>query len=309
MNPTVSIIMPCLNGERHIQTAINSVQAQTFGDFELIVVDNGSTDRTPEILRSVNDPRLKILALSERGVSRARNLGLREARGAFIAFLDADDEWAPDFIEKMIVRLENRPEYALAYCGWRNIGTSGIRGEPYIPPDYEGVDKLAALLVDCPWPIHAALTRREVIQSVGGFNPRFAIGEDFLLWLEIATSHPIVRIPEVLAYYHHHGGQQVTKSKVQVALTTAEVQKHFLSSHPEIARTLGHKKTRRAIYGTLLDRGYAYYWRRDLVPARTIFRRVMKSGYGTLKDWLYMLPSLIPLILHRKLIQIFESRS
>ena len=86
MNPTVSIIMPCYNGMRHIQAAIDSVLTQTFDDFELIVVDNGSTDRTPEILGSVNDPRLRVLTLSERGVSRARNLGLREARGAFHRF-------------------------------------------------------------------------------------------------------------------------------------------------------------------------------------------------------------------------------
>ena len=78
--PLISVIMPCLNGEQHIQAAIDSVLAQTFGDFELIVVDNGSADRTPEILDAVNVPRLRVLTLSERGVSLARNLGLRAAR-------------------------------------------------------------------------------------------------------------------------------------------------------------------------------------------------------------------------------------
>src|SRR4030042_308579 len=91
--PLISVIMPCLNGERHIQAAIDSVLAQTFDDFELIVVDNGSTDRTPEILDAVNDPRLRVLTLTDRGVSLARNLGLRAARGTFIAFIDSDDSW------------------------------------------------------------------------------------------------------------------------------------------------------------------------------------------------------------------------
>jgi len=105
MNPIVSIIMPCLNGERHIQAAIDSVLAQTFDDFELIVVDNGSTDRTPEILAAVNDSRLSVFIMPERGVSLARNLGSHKARGAFIAFLDSDDTWSAEFLEKMYTAL------------------------------------------------------------------------------------------------------------------------------------------------------------------------------------------------------------
>ncbi len=162
--------------------------------------------------------------------------------------------------------------------------------------------------MDCPWPIHAALTRRERIDAAGKFNPRFAIGEDFLMWLEIAAKHSITRVPDVLAYYHHHSGQQATGSRIRVVVATVEVQKYFFSSHPEVIQNLGGRKIRQLIYGTLLDRGYAYYWRRDLVPARLIFRKIMRSGYGTFKDWLYMLPSLLPLVLHRKLIQLFGAQ-
>lgn len=135
--PLISIIMPCLNGERHIQAAIDSVLAQTCDDFDLIVVDNGSTDRTSEILGSVNDPRLRVFTLPERGVSRARNRGLREARGTFIAFLDSDDTWSAEFLEKMHTALASDPKAVLAYCGWQNLGLPGPRGEPFVPPDYE----------------------------------------------------------------------------------------------------------------------------------------------------------------------------
>lgn len=304
----ISVVMPCFNCAAHLERGMRSVLSQSYRDIELILINDGSTDDSLQVASAIEDSRIIIISQSNQGVSAARNKGLSVARGRYVAFLDADDEWAPEFLEKMFARLEDRPECALAYCGWQNIGMPGLRGEPYIPPDYEGADKLATLLADCPWPIHAALTRREMIYSVGGFNPRFAIGEDFLLWLEIALSHPIVRVPEVLAYYHHHGGQQATRSRVQVALATTGVQKHFLSVHPEALHALGRKKARRVIYGTLLDRGYAYYWRRDLVPARAIFRKVMRSAYGAPKDWRYMLISLLPLSVHRKLIQLFETR-
>ena len=125
--PHISIIMPCLNSERHIRTAIDSVLAQTFGDFELIVVDNGSTDRTPEILAAVNDSRLSVFIMPERGVSLARNLGLHKARGTFIAFLDSDDTWSAEFLEKMHTALASDPKAVLAYCGWQNLGTGASR--------------------------------------------------------------------------------------------------------------------------------------------------------------------------------------
>jgi len=300
--------MPCHNGAAHVAKSVLSVLDQTHKNFELIVIDDGSVDGSFKVLSSFDDQRIKVFSQPHSGVSRARNNGISNVKGEYIAFLDSDDTWEASFLERMVTSLELNPDAALAYCGWQNLGVDGRQGEPFIPPDYETPEKPELLLMENRWPIHAALTRSEFIRKAGGFNPRFAIGEDFLLWLEIAVSHPVVRVPEVLAYYHHHGGQQATRSKVQVALVTTEVQRHFLSVHPEAVHALGRKKARRLIYGTLLDRGYAYYWRRDLVPARAIFRRVMRSAYGAPKDWRYMLSSLLPLSIHRKLIQLFERR-
>lgn len=300
--PLISIIMPCLNGAEHIQTAIDSVLAQTFGDYELIVVDNGSTDRTPEILAAVNDPRLKVLSWGERGVSLARNLGLREARGSMIAFLDSDDTWNAEFLEKMHKALMSDAKAVLAYCGWQNLGLPGPRSEPFIPPDYETPDKAATLLAGCRWPIHACLTRHAAITGVDGFNTRLTIGEDYLLWMEVSVIGPIIRVPEVLASYHHHDGVQATHNQALAALDTLKAKQIFLQRHPGIVAQLGAHRIESLTWDKLIQQGNALHWQGDLKSARPVFRKALLAGHGSFSAKLRMLPSLLPFWLHRAIL-------
>jgi len=302
MNPTVSIIMPCFNGKQYIQAAIDSVLKQTFDDFELIVVDNGSTDCTPEILDSVNDPRLRVFTLSERGVSRARNLGLREARGAFIAFLDCDDTWSAAFLEKMHTVLASNPKAVLAYCGWQNLGLPGPRGEPFVPPDYENPDKIATLLEGCRWPIHACLTRHAAIVEAGGFNTHLTIAEDYLLWMEVSVTGTIIRVPEVLAQYHHHDGVQATRNQTLAALDTFKAKQLFFRRHPEVTKQLGPDKIEFLTWDKLMQQGNVLHWQGDIESARPIFRKVLLAGHGSFSAKLRMLPSLLPLSVHRTIL-------
>jgi glycosyltransferase involved in cell wall biosynthesis len=300
--PLISVIMPCLNAERFLGEAVASVIEQTLSDLELIVIDNGSTDRTPDILRSFGDRRLCMLRENERGVSRARNTGLRHARGAFVAFLDADDTWAPDFLRKLHAVLASRPDAALAYCGWQNVGLEGPRGEPYLPPDYEGAGKMAELLVNNRWPIHAALTRRSSIAEVGGFDTRLIIAEDYLFWLELAARGTVIRVPEVLARYRHHSCEQATGNRALASLHVLQAKHAFLRRHPEIAAHLGEERIESLTWGHLLQEGNALYWHGDLEHARPVLRRALLAGRGTLLDRLRMLPTLLPLKLHRAIV-------
>ena len=125
-NPAVSVVIPLLNKASHISRALDSVFAQTVQDFEIIVVEGGSTDNSPEIVRGFRDPRIRLILQDKKrpGVSAARNIGIHESRSEFIAFLDADDEWRPRFLET-IIRLRQRfPDaglYATSYClGYRS---------------------------------------------------------------------------------------------------------------------------------------------------------------------------------------------
>src|SRR5512139_3430069 len=298
MAPPISIIMPCLNAERHIKAAVASVVGQSFSDFELLIVDNGSTDRTQEILGTLTDPRIKTLKLDKRGVSLARNFGLQHACGEYIAFLDSDDAWSREFLEKMHLALQARPDAVLGYCGWQNVGLKGPRSDPFVPPDYEGPNKSEALLEGCRWPIHGALTRRSAIAAAGDFNTDLTIAEDYLLWMEVSVTGAIVRVPEVLAQYHHHDGMQATHNLALAALDTLRAKQMFLSRHPEVAGQLGSAKIESLTWEKLIQQGNALHWKGDLENARPVFRKALLAGHGSLSAKLRMLPSLLPLKLH-----------
>lgn len=306
MNELVSIIMPCFNAAQHLPRSFASVLDQTYPNLELIAVDDGSSDGTLAWLQAQTDSRVRVLSQPNRGVSAARNAGLRLTRGQYVAFLDSDDTWSPEFIKRMLFALEQNKGAAIAYSGWQNLGVAGGRGEPFIPPDYEVPDKQAALLVGNRWPIHAALTRKERVIEARGFDESLAIAEDYLLWLEIASYHPIIRVPEAIAFYHHHSGVQATNNTIRAAKQTLEAKTKFLVRHPDMAANIGRNRIRKLLYGELLAQGYQFYWQRDIETARAIFRRVMRAGYGSISDWTYMLPSLLPVSIHRKLLKIFS---
>ena len=302
MKPRISIVMPCYNCATHLSASIGSVLAQTAADWELIVVDDGSTDASAAIVAAIDDPRIRLIRQANAGVSAARNRALGEAGCEYIAFLDADDTWAPTFLEKMATVLDAQAHAVLVYCGWQNLGLPGGRGAPFVPPDYETLAKLETLFCGCRWPIHAALTRRAAIVAAGGFNPRYTNAEDYALWLQIATVAPIARVAEVLAFYHFHSGTQASANLARAALQFFEAQQSFLCAHPGFTHKLGWAMRRHLTYGALLKSGYECYWKRDLPAARIIFRHVMLAGYGSLRDWKYMLPALLPLAWHQRMV-------
>jgi len=305
--PLISVIMPCFNGSKFLNRSIESVFNQTYSNIELIVVNDGSTDDSLAILNTLRDPRLIIINQENTGVCKARNRAITQAKGEFIAFLDADDTWESECLFKLYQAFIKRPETVLAYCGWQNIGLPGGRGDPFIPPDYEKLNKLELLFKNCCWPIHAALTRRCAIDEAGGFDESLLTSEDFLLWLKIASQHVICLVPEVLAYYHFHGGEQATQKTAKTAINHWLAQKTFLQDNPTLKAKFDKKLLAKLMHGELLRRAYECYWKRDLKAARTIFKAVIKTGYGSFNDWKYMLPSMLPYSIHSALLKKMDS--
>ncbi len=297
--PLVSIVMPCFNAEAHLERSIGSVLAQAFTHWELIAIDDGSRDGTLAQLQRFQDGRIRVIGQSNMGVSGARNTGLKQCTGDYIAFLDADDTWSPRFLQTMVCKLESAPDTVLAYCGWQNLGIEDNRGEPFVPPDYEGPGKTLALLQGCRWPIHASLTRRGAIECAGGFETSLRIGEDYLLWMEVAAQGPIVRVQEVLAFYHHHEGPQATDNRALAALDTLKAKQIFTARHPDLVRKVGRTQVNAAVWTPVINQASELYWGGNLEGARPLFRRALLAGQGSMKDKVRMLPSLLPLWLHR----------
>jgi len=290
--------MPCYNAAPFVREAVHSVLDQTYPDTELVIVDDGSTDGSIDLLKSLakeHPDRIDLLFQHHEGPYTARNHGLRHARGRRLAFLDADDWWRQDFLQRLNDALEANNDAALAYCGWQNVGLEGKRGDPYVPPDYEGAEKAKQFLrAASPWPIHAALVRREAVEEAGGFQTYLPTCMDYDFWLRIGLSRPVVLVPEVMAFYRHQREGQIISRQWRQAQNTWIVKKTLLHQHPELVAGLDHNELRSLIDGGLLRRGYDNYWRRDLVSARRIFRLALRTGSWQLKDLQYLFPALLP---------------
>lgn len=287
-----------------------SVLDQSHSEIELVVVDDGSTDSSTDIVKNLakaHPGKIRLLQQCQQGPYVARNLGLAHATGQFIAFLDADDWWREDFLENMHTALMENSNAALAYCGWQNTGLEGRRGEPYVPPDYEQEGKAERFLqAASPWPIHAALVRRRPIDAIGGFQTYLPTCMDYDFWLRIGIAHPIILVPEVMAFYRHHKGGQIISKQWRQAQNVWTVKKTFARQCPELISDLSNKKLRSLIDGGLLRRGYDNYWRRDLISARRIFRLALRTGIWKAKDLRYLLPALLPERLYLALIGLAE---
>lgn len=295
--PLISVIMACYNAASYVEEAVSSVLRQTYPHTEVIVVDDGSRDASPDIVKHLAEThpgRVRLKHLKHSGPYPARNLGLSHARGDYIAFLDADDWWREDCLEKLLGTLqENGAD--LTYCGWQNVGEHMLNPEPYIPPAYETEDPAAAFLKSCPWPIHAALVRRSVLDAVEGFSERLFSSMDYDLWLRVlAHTSNIVRVPEVMAYYRWHGQGQISTTRWKQVLDAVQVRRDFITHHPDMVKHLSSEALYQLVDGQLLHEAYRTYWSRDLLNAQKLFRAAFARRAWHAKDLKYLLPALLP---------------
>ena len=193
--PSVSVVMPLYNKEAGVKRAVESVLNQTVSNFELIVVNDGSTDRGPDVVRKINDNRIRIFNQENAGVSAARNRGIKEAKSDLIAFLDADDEWKPDFLETILHLKENFPSCSVFATNYIFREVNGkhhlpiIRGLPSHPwegilENYFGI----AIKSDPPLWTSAVAVTKTAIKSIGLFPVGVTGGEDLLTWARLSIS-------------------------------------------------------------------------------------------------------------------------
>ena len=307
----ISVVMPCFNARRFVEHAVSSALGQDYENIELIVVDDGSSDGSRDILAKLAlayPGRMTLLHQANQGPYPARNLGLRHARGSFIAFLDADDYWATDCLRKLHSAIESA-EADLAYCGWQNVGEGAAGKEPYVPPDYLATDPVPLFLRDCPWPIHAALSRRSLLERIGGFSTRLFSAMDYDLWLRVfAETRNIVRVPEALAFYRWHGEGQISSTKWRQVMDAWQVRRDFARRHSQLVAHISPAALRELLDGSVLSSAYAAYWKRDLVSAQRLFRVAARHGSWRVCDAKFVLPSLLPGALYRRLIAVADSR-
>ena len=201
--PTISIVIPAYNAESTILETVESVQQQTFSDIEIILINDGSTDRTLELLQKIEDDRLKIFSYENGGLSVARNRGIANATGEFISFIDADDLWTPDKLELQLGALKSNPQAGVAYS-WTYYFSHDPQKDSYLgnSVNFSG-DVFTQLLLKNFMASSGSnpLIRRKAIESVGGFDPALNFCEDWDFYLRLAVDCFFVVVPKYQIFY------------------------------------------------------------------------------------------------------------
>ena len=198
MQPVVSVIIPTYNREQYIQKALDSVLAQTYQRFEIIVIDDGSTDSTRTMISAYKE-NVHYLYQENQGISRARNTGIKNSHGDYIAFLDSDDYWLPEKTELQIALLQKHPEYGMAASRCASIRLDGSFREKNRPGTSGWV--LENLFQANFIRTSAAIIRRECFDRIGLFDEELKECEEYDLWLRIAAHYPVGFINRSLAVY------------------------------------------------------------------------------------------------------------
>ncbi|MDP5337298.1 MAG: glycosyltransferase [Nodularia sp. (in: cyanobacteria)] len=199
--PTISVVIPAYNCEKTIQATIESVLNQTFTNFELIIINDGSQDSTLDIVSQIKDTRIKVFSYPNAGGNVTRNRGLHHAIGEFVSFLDADDIWTPDKLQVQLQALQNNPDAQVAYSWTDYINENGeiFLSGTHITANGDVYEKL--IITNFLESGSNPLIRREAVLELGGFDESLPAAQDWDMWLRLAARYSFVAVPSVQILY------------------------------------------------------------------------------------------------------------
>lgn len=249
----VSVIIAAYNAERYIQGAIESALSQTYKDIELIVVDDGSIDRTAEIVKNFDSKVEYIRHTENKGLSAARNRGISKAKGEYIAFLDADDVWMPTKIEDQIGLFESNKDLALVYSNCYKINRLGIEmGMLFDPIKLHRGFVFEKFLSDSFIATSSVVMKKQVLNELGVFDERLFVSQDFDLYLRVAEYHKIDFVGSPLVKYRIHPNALSSKERklmLEEAIKITRFYRDKISSkNPDLARRLDKRITKYMFY-------------------------------------------------------------
>lgn len=212
----ISIIIPLYNKEQSIASTLQTVLKQTYQDFEIIIVNDGSTDHSVEEVKKVTDPRIRLIHQSNAGVSAARNRGIEEAKGEYIAFLDADDEWKSDYLKTQYELTQKYPECSVFACNYEYKDTQGkvtptiIRKLPFKGED--GILSNYFEVTCCSNPplwTSAVMVNKKALEAISVFPIGVTLGEDLITWAKFSVHYKIAFSKKIVAIYNFRTTKQL----------------------------------------------------------------------------------------------------
>lgn len=278
MNPCVSVVIPAFNAEEFIRETLDSVLSQTFQDFEIIVVDDGSVDRTGDIVIEYGHP-VRYIKTENHGPSHARNVGIRSSKGRYVAFLDADDLWTPEKLAVQISFLEQRQDVGFVFADMEMFNNDKITMPSYfqslkdplvrakIPGHHDILDDPTSLLLKCNVvPTGTVVVRRDCLEHTELFDEKISNVEDLDLWIRLSLVCRFGCIPNVLKRKRDHQGN-ISKNRYK-ALSAAiymceKLSRNFPQFKDRYRREIMRRVSRH--HGTF---GYYYFQKNTMKKAR-----------------------------------------
>ncbi len=230
--PKISVIIPAYNAMNYLPETLESVFKQTFTDFEILIINDGSSDNLVEWVSQIADSRVKLISQVNQGVSAARNTGISNSQGEYIAFLDADDLWEPTKLEKQLNCLEANPKVGLAYTWTAFINQLSQPTGVSIVSHAEGNVWEEILVRDMISTGSSTMIRAECFDRVGLFDSNLSLGEDRDMWTRIAAIYPFAVIKESLTLYRRHP-QNTSKTNKKIIPQLSQVIEKIFQNTPE----------------------------------------------------------------------------
>ncbi|WP_067148852.1 glycosyltransferase family 2 protein [Pseudotamlana agarivorans] len=288
MTPYFSVVIPLYNKEKYIEATLLSVFNQTFKNFEIIIINDGSQDNSIAIVQTLNDPRIKLYSIENQGVSFARNLGIKNASSNYIALLDADDQWYPNHLQTMHDLIVDFPNKGLYCSRYEFVFKNKIAKKSKlkdIPELYRGpiTDFFSSNLFDPIIHTSAAVIPKHIFSEVNFFDTNLKSGQDTYLWIQIALKHDIVISNAIsskfVKYANSLSKSQHTKGRIFI-LDKFKKQEENNSAF--------HKYMDMNRYAMALD----YKLHNQQALSHSIYKAINKKNLNSKQKWLYGLPSI-----------------
>jgi glycosyltransferase involved in cell wall biosynthesis len=288
----VSVVIPTYNSAAFLGAAIQSVLSQTYSDFEVVVVDDGSTDNTESVVHSFGD-QVCYVKQQNKGAGAARNHGIKRSRGEYVAFLDADDLWLPGKLGEQIPLLDRDPELGLVYSDWAVVPEQGEVGPSYLRNLPAAGGYVFDELVQCGFILTSGtIVRRSCLDDVGCFDETLSIAQDYDLWLRICYRWKIALVNKPLVIKRNRDGNlssNLTKTAVERIVLFEKALKEFPDMTPRSRRLV-----RRQVALNYWDVGYHHFEGMLLKEARKNFMSSLSYDWRNGRVYGYLAASCLP---------------
>jgi glycosyltransferase involved in cell wall biosynthesis len=287
------VVIPVFNGEKFIGQALESVFSQTYKDFEVICIDDGSSDGSPEVIAQYGG-KVRYFRQENAGPSSARNAAMNMSRGEFIAFLDQDDLWYPDKLRLQMDYLKRHPDVAMVHSNI-NISRDDVVIHHGLPIErrQNGSSVFEELYLGNFINSITVVARRKIFDIIGLFDEDFRMAQDYDLWMRIASRFKIAYQDEIMAEYRLHDNNS-SRNNIAVIKDDLNILYKMRSLYPSLVSSIPVEKVRKRYFTKYYMQGYAYFCQHDLRNARMSFLKSLKYKKMSIRSYIYVLSTYFP---------------